>query len=62
MYYPRSQKRDLHPKDEDLSLGAPDLGHPKLVATITKSRGHGTCSFVLPAIEVFAQRAGVVAV
>jgi hypothetical protein len=22
--YPRSQKRDLHPKDEDLSLGTPD--------------------------------------
>jgi hypothetical protein len=25
---PRSQNRDLHPADEDLSVGAPDLGHP----------------------------------
>ena len=23
-----SQKRDLHPTDEDLSEGTPDLGHP----------------------------------
>jgi hypothetical protein len=27
---PRSQKRDLHPIDEDLSMGTPDLGHPDL--------------------------------
>jgi hypothetical protein len=26
--FPRSQKRDLHPNDEDLSLGTPGLGHP----------------------------------
>jgi len=26
---PRSQKRDLHPTDEDLSVGTPNLGHPK---------------------------------
>jgi adenosylhomocysteine nucleosidase len=26
---PRSQNRDLHPTDEDLSVGAPDLGHPE---------------------------------
>jgi hypothetical protein len=25
---PRSQERDLHPVDEDLSTGTPDLGHP----------------------------------
>ena len=25
---PRPQNRDIHPKDEDLSVGAPDLGHP----------------------------------
>ncbi len=24
---PRSQNRDLHPTDEDLSAGTPDLGH-----------------------------------
>jgi hypothetical protein len=28
--HPRSQKRDLHPTDEDLSVGTPDLGHPYL--------------------------------
>jgi hypothetical protein len=27
-WIPRSQKRDLHPSDENLSLGNPDLGHP----------------------------------
>ena len=28
---PRSQKRDLHPTDEDLSVGTPDLGHPSIL-------------------------------
>ena len=27
IFTPRSQKRDLHPIDEDQSLGTPDLGH-----------------------------------
>jgi hypothetical protein len=26
--FPRPQKRDLHPPDQDLSVGTPDLGHP----------------------------------
>lgn len=26
---PRSQNRDLHPTDENLSVGTPDLGHPE---------------------------------
>ena len=26
--YPRSENPDLHPTDEDLSVGTPDLGHP----------------------------------
>ncbi len=25
---PRSQNRDLHPRDKDPSVGTPDLGHP----------------------------------
>jgi len=25
---PRSQKRDLHPTNEDPFVGTPDLGHP----------------------------------
>ena len=25
---PMSQKRDIHPTDEDLSVGAPDMRHP----------------------------------
>jgi hypothetical protein len=29
LYKPRSlNARDLHPTDEDLSVGTPDLGHP----------------------------------
>src|SRR5262249_45642828 len=29
-HFPGPQKRDLHPMDEDLSVGTPDLGHPEL--------------------------------
>ena len=28
MWYPRSQNRDHHPTDYDLSEGVPDLGQP----------------------------------
>jgi hypothetical protein len=28
LWFPRSQNRDLHPTDEDLPAGTPDLGHP----------------------------------
>ena len=34
MWYPRFQDRDLHPTDEDLSVGAPDLGHPDLLVSL----------------------------
>jgi hypothetical protein len=27
-WFPRSQKRDLHPTDQDQSAGTPNLGHP----------------------------------
>src|SRR3954452_2524404 len=30
-WYPRSQKRDLHPTDEGLSVRTPVLGHPALL-------------------------------
>ena len=33
LWIPRSQNRDLHPTDEDLSVGTPDLGHPALPLT-----------------------------
>ena len=31
----RSQNRDLHPTDQDLSVGTPDLGHPEIRSTST---------------------------
>jgi hypothetical protein len=32
--YPGSQKRDLHPTDEDLSVGTLDLRHPSAVMSL----------------------------
>ena len=36
---PRSQNRDLHPTDEDLSAGTPDLDHPEFVGRDRCLRG-----------------------
>ena len=45
---PRSQKRDLHPTDEDLSAGTPGLGHPLVVAR----------AFVIPTLSQGARKDG----
>src|ERR1035437_1994682 len=44
--YPRSPNaRDLHPTDEDLSVGTPDLGHPSMGHS---SQGHPTLCLDYP--------------
>src|ERR1035437_9264139 len=55
LWYPRSPNaRDLHPTDEDLSVGTPDLGHPApgvrtgLVVCQIPTAGAGEPVVVLP--------------
>src|ERR1035438_5567884 len=53
--FPRSENPDLHPTDDDLSVGTPDLGHPcsckaecegRLSATLNHARA-GAATFLL---------------
>ena len=34
--FPRYENPDLHPTDEDLSVGTPDLGHPSFVLMLAR--------------------------
>jgi hypothetical protein len=39
-WIPMSQKRNLHPKDEDLPLGTPDRGHPQFLRGVFEQSWH----------------------
>ena len=49
---PRSQKRDRHPTDEDLSVGTPDRGHP-LILVLAGLQDPGNLGTILRSAEAF---------
>lgn len=56
--FPMSQKRDIHPTDEDLSVGTPDMGRPCLVAWLRWELSWLGCGGCIPTLRAVRLRDG----